>query len=100
MTTNFQQEMRDRAKSLATIAGLPLTGLNKYGCLPGWRCNCPSRLSTCSAWDRLEKAAREAQGQPEPPKRPVYNKWGQDVTGKVYNSRREAMFDLYGSTCD
>ena len=95
MTQDIVREIR----ALEAQHGLTFTDYARYGCYPG-KCKCPTRFPRCRAWVGFESAIRAVTGEPEPEPQRVINKWGQDVTGQTYPSKRAAMHDIFGSTCD
>lgn len=92
-------DVKAEAAALEAKTGLRFADYSPYGCAPG-TCKCPTRFARCRMWDLFEKAAREASGEPEPTKPRIINKYGQDVTGKIYPSKTAAMNDIYGSLCE
>lgn len=97
-TTPEQFQMK--ADALAWLAGMTLAQCNPSGCIPGRSCKCDSYYSMCRMWTTLEREARKAHDIPEPPKPRIINKYGQDVTGRIYPSKAAAIHDVYGSLCE
>lgn len=91
--------VRRKAADLEAATSLRFTDYAQYGCYPG-SCKCPTRFSRCRAWERFEVACRAIALIPEPEKPRIINKYGQDVTGKVYASKSAAINDIYGSLCE
>lgn len=92
-------QIRAKVARMEADSGILFTDNSPNGCVPG-TCNCPTRYARCRAWDLFEQAIREASNEPEPAPKPIINKYGQDVTGRIYPSRTAAMNDLYGSLCE